>query len=340
MPDPFLTLNGASLERLTRADDNLLDADTAHIAQSKGEWGNSGGTDGGVLTPSELSKFGPNVLRITMNTDGAGNFGTATGARTPLQPGPFTYSCYLNGIPGRTTQTVSLRINPRDGGDAGLGALIGPAQPLIEGVNHYVFQSTAPALTEQCWLELSFANMFDLDQMDLSATILRQDTDPTFVPSINIVGDIDLRADVAPVVWSGPDWQAMIQTRVLVDGYFMWLDRQHPAGTASLRVAYGDGITDRSWTSPTFAKAAAERGQVRAILDVSAGEWEAFVDEASIGTFSVAPGPGTSVSTLFVGDDGGGGQRLAADVFSVELRDGIDGPVVYRMDAADVLAAI
>ena len=31
---------------------------------------------------------------------------------------------------------------------------------------------------------------------------------------------------------------------------------------------------------------------------------------------------------------------IGGDVYRAELRDGIDGPVVYRFDAADVLASV
>ena len=42
-----------------------------------------------------------------------------------------------------------------------------------------------------------------------------------------------------------------------------------------------------------------------------------------------------SGSTLYVGAAGGAGSYLDGDLYYVEVRDGIDGPVVARMDADD-----
>ena len=343
MADPFITLNGDPGEFLSRADVNVLDADTAHIVQGRGQWNNSGGTDGGVVTPSPTSVFGPNVNRITFNSTPA-NYGTAAGTRFPLSPGPFVYSFWMEAT-GVTDEDISLRINPRDSVDGGLGNIVGPFVPLLEGLNQYVLQGVAPALTTQCWLEISFRNVFPIAFVDLSAAMLTQQTaDPTFVPSIRIVRDFETEVDAAPDFWVSSanrrNFISRFNNSVPLSSY--QLSSSPTNNNLDFSYVNSVGVARNNLSGDISAFLTNDvRAKLKVTADFGADLLRFLVDDIERATAALSGDSGMQVGTEPLNI----GQATAAVPFkgpyySATVRDGIGGPIVYRMDAADALGSV
>ena len=65
MSTPFITFPGTSGNYISTDDVNLLDADTAHLQQSNGNWGGAGGVASAVLSSEVTPVFGHSVLKMT-----------------------------------------------------------------------------------------------------------------------------------------------------------------------------------------------------------------------------------------------------------------------------------
>lgn len=155
-----------------------------------------------------------------------------------------------------------------------------------------------------------------------------------FLPSLNIVGDIDLRADAAidNTVFN----ELLSKASASVSTYRMapWVADMNAffrVSAATVAVAWNGTLTTTA------------RQLWRVTRDASTGTCEFFLDGVSQGTRAGAVGA-LDVSTfdVAVGDlaASAGARLLEADVRTAEIKDGIDGPSVATFDAADAARAI
>ena len=169
------------------------------------------------------------------------------------------------------------------------------------------------------------------DVFYLSGMVSRADDESTFVPSLRIVGDIDMRADLAYSDLSTGD-RRVLSTRNGNSGYEFY-----GAATGAVYARYGTGSDARG----AFVAAASSlvedvRAVVRVTFDVSAGTWQAYIDGVAETPVADVAGAGDPSGTqLAVGAFSDGTLNYPGDLYWAEVRDGIDGPVVARFDAAD-----
>ena len=337
MADPFLTLNGASLERLTRADDNLLDADTAHIQQSIGQWSSHNAATNLQVSSGIPAPFGQTLLAF----DSAG--------ATPAQVITATGVDALETGAGDAVLTVDVA-NPT-GGRVDLACVIYDNAGATKAEFTLDFQETT---TPDQLVTLSAVRSMNAgDRIALlarftatnvgqtgylaRAMIASPGAVTTFVPSLFVVGVLDYRFDVATV------WDPVSD---LATAYY-----NPPAGSGpplcNLRTATRFGMEHAGslFTSLTHGFTGSSRRSIRILADPAFGF---TVQEDTGAGFQLvvdggapwSPVPASGFLSLFARALGGSQFNLAADVYDVALRDGEDGPVVYRMDPADVLASV
>lgn len=183
--------------------------------------------------------------------------------------------------------------------------------------------------------------------LDLSGVIPGRATTPNS-PSLNITGDIDIRAHIAMDDWT-PAAQQVIESKWGAAGTRSQLLRVETSG--ALRLFWtADGTTALSAASSVLpAMANGADLWVRATLDVDNGAgghdirfytstngvfWTQFgstVTQAGLTSIFAGTAP------LDVGSDSNGtASLLAGQVFSLEIRSGIDGTIVADPDFTDV----
>lgn len=183
--------------------------------------------------------------------------------------------------------------------------------------------------------------------LDLSGVIPGRATTPNS-PSLNITGDIDIRAHIAMDDWT-PAAQQVIESKWGAAGTRSQLLRVETSG--ALRLFWtADGTTALSAASSVLpAMANGADLWVRATLDVDngAGGRDIRFYTSTNGVFWTQFG-GTvtqaGVTSIFAGtapldvgsDSNGTASLLAGQVFSLEIRSGIDGTIVADPDFTDV----
>jgi hypothetical protein len=158
----------------------------------------------------------------------------------------------------------------------------------------------------------------------------------------SITGDIDVRFKVAPVDWTPAANEQVVGKRGGA-GQRGWYIYRQTNGRWGAGVS-GDGTAER-FLNPTSTAANLVDGQAR---------WGRFTRVASTGTFffydsldgltwtSLGGGVDTigplfdNTASLNLGT-GSGSEMFVGDVLYFELRNGIDGPIVVKYDASDVV---
>jgi len=172
------------------------------------------------------------------------------------------------------------------------------------------------------------------DVLYWDAVCLHASASTTFVPSHRIVGDIDMRASVLPVTFDPTTDQHVIAKRSGTSGYGIRLD----STTDSVSARHGDGVTDRD-TALAMDTTAGTKAEIRATFDEATGTWNGYLNDVLADTdagFTTDPASPSS-EALYAGSENGN-EPYQGDIFWVEVRDGIDGPVVARFDAHDFTA--
>lgn len=183
--------------------------------------------------------------------------------------------------------------------------------------------------------------------LDLNGVIPGRATTPNS-PSLNITGDIDIRAHIAMDDWT-PASQQVIESKWGAAGTRSQLLRVETSG--ALRLFWTqDGTTALSAASSVLpAMASGEDLWVRATLDVDNGAggrdirfytstngviWTQFGGTVTqAGVTSIFAG----TAALDIGSDSNGTSSLfAGQVFSLEIRSGIDGTIIASPDFTDV----
>jgi hypothetical protein len=195
---------------------------------------------------------------------------------------------------------------------------------------------TTPALTETINTDVRInAGVLDDELFEIGDLCFRAGADTTFVPSMRIVGDLDMRARFAATDATPASAEALIGHRSGNNGYAMTL------GTGGELVVYhGTGSGTRAETSSGLSLVAATDTEVRSVIDISAGTWTHYkngVQFDTSGSFATTAGSPYAGPLAVGADSAGTSGNWDGDIYYAEVRDGIDGPVVRRFDADDLI---
>ena len=193
----YLYLPGSASNYVSTADVNLLDADTAHIQQSIGDWQNAAGTTLSLVANS-ASPFGDNALNVLVNTTGSNRQIYTSGGRYDISPGDVTAVVSITNVSVVDDLGATLRLNCRTSGDS-LVNLIDQAitLPAAGQTAWFSVSGTANATTAQGYFGIILDNGTLNEVLRVNAVCVRQDDVAVFVPSLRIVGDLDIEAKVA-----------------------------------------------------------------------------------------------------------------------------------------------
>ena len=343
MADPFITLNGDPGEFLSRADVNLLDADTAHLQQSIGTWLHASGSTGPTLASDIPPIFGTFHGKTSTSTGADVRLRTALGVdgQPALPDTVYSVSAYLaRGSTSTPGTNVRLRTTFYDAGGVAIQETLRDPVPLPVANEwvHVTMLELSPPLTEFVGMSVAWigGGLQIGDELYWDANLIAERSDPTFVPSLRIVGNLDLEARAASVDWTDTH-QDLIDNRDVALGYLL---RISPTG--GVIFSYGNGATNRQAESSAPGFVDGVTATVRATLDI-AGTIEWFLDGVPFDTAGSDPGAGVpSDLDVAIGIESQNhiNWPFHGDIEYAQIRDGIDGPVVYRMDAADALGSV
>ena len=345
----FVSFPGTAGSYASTDDVNLLDADTAHMQQSIGRWT----AESGALTPEQSQAMTPifgtshasaeafsTVPRV--NSGSPGNY-------TPATPGTtYSTSAYMAKGAGATAGlSARLRMVFWDAGEGLISRILG-SQTLIPDAlvwQHITQTEVAPALTAFISFEVEFRDAAGGDFMYWDAAIIREGSDTTFIPSLRIVGDLDIRARVAPQSWM-PAVNNVLGARRpnnVDNKSFRWQLRTDGLIRYSMSI---DGLTENNFNSndPISLPDDGVPHDIRTefVADNGAAGRTAtfYVDDVQIGsphTIGPAGGSFTGDSPFEIGTYNLGTiEPFLGDIYSSTLRDGIDGPIVAVFDPDDI----
>ena len=323
-------------------DINLMASDEAHIFQSIGLWNAipTGATHTltPVANPETFSGFAKENV-ATLSTGVRIRCGAADDSENvaPVVGGQTYSFATLVFLERAGTITYVVRWNDGAGGPSGgpdhfPGAVAQPA-----GWAFATTTAVAPAGALSFALELRVEGNNIGDDIKVGQSITRDGATSTFVPSLRIVGDVDMEMLMAADNWASGE-QLGIGNRSGNFGY------ETTFGAADTQIFGRHGTGAARATAGVFlaGKVDGQYSQMRAYFDISAGEWN-FVQDAESdlnkGGFSTLPGaPVAAGAAIDVGARDGTGVLFSGRTRWAETRDGIGGPVVARFDAADFIA--
>jgi hypothetical protein len=163
-------------------------------------------------------------------------------------------------------------------------------------------------------------------------------------PSLHILGDIDVRVAATATDWTPATAQYLVAKFASVGNQRSWRLLVQPAGTVSFGWSV-DGIADilRTSTVPATIPASG-RLVVRATVDVDDGGQHTvtfYTGPTLSGPWTLVGAPVTnagttsifaSTSPVEVGSVAGGTANFAGSIHAVQVRNGIDGTVLYYPD--------
>jgi len=328
MPVPYVTFPGVNGNSITTPDVNLLDADTAHVSQSLGDWNVRGTLSAREQSQAITPVFGDYHGLMSF---GAGYNGVATTGGLAAFPviASTVYTASVSFASPTVGLTSLIELHWFDSGGVQLSYDFEEITPTAGWQRHHV-TATAPAnaVTASVWL--SNGGGSGAGTLYWDAACLREGSDPTFVPSLRIVGDLDMSVRAAVTNYDSGVSQYFCSSLTANIGFSMYLLGNLIYGR------YGDGASTRPSWSNALSVVDGAAYTFRYTMDVSTGVAAFSQDGAAIGgsTQTVSPGAVSGLA-LSVGA-AGGSSPLSGDIYWAEVRDGIDGPIVARFDAADI----
>jgi hypothetical protein len=326
----FVTFPGLAGNYASTQDVNLLDADTAHTFQSVGNWtSNNRAQDWQVV--DEPGGFSGKAVRW---------FATTTGASTELQNAGVGVSNPV-AVPDGTV-TASVLVKPSvDNVLLTLGLANGTNQN--QGFdsltpnqwNLVSLSGTATGGNDTCYLivRVGFNDPSGIVEnafQYVTNASIRADASDVFVPSLRIVGDLDISATLDPSNWT--DFQAIAGRRNAVTAQRSWYLAK--VSDRLRLVISSDGTSEGTVDSDALNDPA---GLVTCRVTWDRATVSFFLNGAPIGSTSFISDFFAADTPLEVGSiNGGAGSNFDGNISLVVLRDGIDGPIVAQFDAADV----
>lgn len=350
--DDFLYLPGLPDNYAHLADTNILDANTAHIEQGVGAWTVAAGSTA-LSQDNSISLFGNYSLKPTLDNNSSAIAMVSEGdiGVNPSTAYSFSVWVYTNAL-AREAQVVATDYagaTPSSSGStngAWASLTVGDwtqvsvthttaadATNLRLTVHYRNTDTTAPPAGESVWLDRA---------------VLRTGNDASFIPSTNLVGTAEIELDIAPDTWTPhpgeepyvvnkvDSWALAINT----GGSLTWLmgtdeisggsSGGGPLGTVTLGLeAVGSGGGEA-----LTAEGAVDRRLVKTHRDSTTGEYYVYQFDGEtwnqIGSGLTTPGNlNVNNAIIELGSDLAGTERnFLGNLYSIEIRDGRDGPVV------------
>jgi len=348
----FVKFPGTAGSYASTDDVNIGDADTMHGEQGVGKWL-------GAVTSEIVSfaDFGTHAIEFPLTT-GSGELSvsiTATGTSGIAVLPDTTYSVLVSQryapLGGGTAPKYELKIRQYD--DAGGLILNQTFSPSTQYPSDTWIELTGTLTTAPNAAFLTLNAVLDNTRVDgdLNYTgrcCVRQGTDASFVPSLRIVGDLDMRARLALPDWTPAATPAVLSKNVNGDrSYMLFVD---PAGTLKYQFSQaGSTMATKESTVPTgFADDFVSYIRVTHDVDDDAGGYDVEFFTSSDGAVwvqlgaTVNTGGATSIwpggAAVEAGSRQSGGELpFLGDFYTGEVRDGIDGPIVAIFDADDII---
>ena len=328
----FVTFPGTAGSYASTDPNNVIDADTSHLQQSLGTWSRFGGTTAEIQAQVLTPIFGDFHGQVTFPTDVSG-LATPVSTIYPVTAGltyigSFFAAASVAGIEAR------LRCFWIDsGGGQTLGNIISPANvPLSTSAFTQVTASgVAPVGAVAVRMELRKEPSVGVGDFYWDAAQFREGTDSTFVPSIGIVGDLDMSVRVALVDFTPAVANTLFSNLSGVTGFRLLVLN------TNVRALYGDGTTIREAVSGAYTFVDGTPTTIR-VTYATDGSVVWYQDAAEIDTDTVTVAAASpSFNTLSIGAAvGGAAENIEGDVYGAEIRDGIDGPIVAVFDPEDI----
>jgi len=338
LQEAHFRLDGASY--LSTPDINLLDADTAHLQQSIGDWQPIALTTTPTLSTDVAPEYGLFTMKVVADETFTGLMQVATADDTVLIVGDSTYSLLVR---LRAMSDDAWRAQTRLVWYNSVGSQIGVTPEGVGNGGTEFFEisvnGVAPATAATAKIELRLGNTAGHttigDTFYVDVACVRTDTDPSFVPSLRIVGDLDMEARVAPTL-ATPAGSGIMTGFYFTAGYSF---SQKPDGTIRLfHKPSGGTSADASSTVAAFT-VDEKAHDVRIAWSRSATEATFYRDGSQLG----AP-VGTSLPSDVYDVDSFGRQKgmigarttgdeevFSGDIFSASTHDGIGGPAIVNI---------
>jgi len=346
MSTPFVTFPGTAGNYISTDDVNLLDADTAHCYQSVGGWTIRAQADTLTNETEATASVGGKVLQFLANAPaGQCSVLTETGGNGVAVGGSVAVSAVIRartlGGVARTGRVVmeyyaaGVFKGQASGSDVALPADGSWVDVAVSGTTH--------ADTDNVLAYLRVTDAVDNETFQIDRSCIRTGSVTSFVRSVRIVGDLDLRARVAADDWTPAAYNRLI-SRWSAPPDFAWSFAIRTSSDGKLRLdisSDGTAITSLTSTAATGVTDGAT-AVVKVTRAAASGDTIFYVDDVKLGdtVASAAFGPYVGGEDLTVGVlSNGTTQPFDGDIYWAEVRDGIDGPVVARMDAGDTAKA-
>ncbi len=233
MSNLFVKFPGLAGNYISTPDVNLLDADTAHLQQSVGLWSGTVTLSGPTLEVDPATMFGNSAALWTVTATGGNPRGPVSGdGLSSIKVSPSTELSV--GIDLRSVQSsVALRrevkVREFDAAGANLGdTTIQALKEVTDDTYEYVTGTfTTKAATEWLAFRVDYrevgSNGFTVTghQFVVGAVCVRTGSDPTFVPSLRIVGTLFETITPAdmPIAFAGDGTPLTVGEGWAGDGY-------------------------------------------------------------------------------------------------------------------------
>ncbi len=334
MGHKFLSLPGTSGHYADTPDINELEADTSHVHQSLGNITGFGGATRTLETDFPL--FGANSVKCV--TVAAVPSGLTTSSERPAasQGETWTTMAYIYHELGVATD-FSIWVYEHNGTGQTDSGLTNISVPDKTWTPVFLTRTLTAADTTGVFLYVRPTDSTPSTTFYAGQFMVAEGTHATFVPSLRIVGDLDMRTSIMSTT-PGVGDQFLIDTRTGVTGFTVD-DNPSPS---TLFGRYADGTDLRSNTATLLAaRQAGTIYEARSVYDISAGEalWylDAVLQDTNTGLSTLPGSP--SNADLHVGAVlGGTSGNFGGRIYWAEVRDGIAGPVVARFDPDDFTA--
>jgi len=328
---PYVSFPGLAGNFISTPDVNLLDADTAHLQQSRGKWAGFG--VGAPVLGSPIAPVFGDTCGVSVLAGDLTGIQTPSAVSTGILAEPNTEYTISISVAGNSAGSPvgELRVLWFDNANGFLGAGQNDL-PYGSDWSRNEITLTSPANTAVCVVRLLSRGHTSGDEMYFDAASFRAGSDPTFVPSLRIVGDLDFGIDQSRADWTGN------QIYLLSN----WITAAAPfrlitiAPTGNLFATLTINGTERAignTTSPTPG-----RHTIRVTRIKDSGVTSLTVDGSETDGSTLDPDQSVDYSqssNLSIGNAVGSIVN-EGDVYSAWLRDGVDGPIVAQFDAADV----
>jgi len=185
MGSGFITFDGTAGNHVTTPDLNLLDADTAHVYQSKGEW------SVGTVVTDEPSQFGSSAIEYEWPASGQKYWQTITTSQavTPSADYAASVTFKVATAASLVDEQARLILDWRDVGDSNLSFSYGSFVSVSDdGWVTLTETGTAPVGSDHCRLIVNF-NVGTTVVCSIGSACLRAGSDSSFVPSLRIVAN-------------------------------------------------------------------------------------------------------------------------------------------------------